>query len=361
MGIAQLRLNQFRNIEQAHLECSPQLNVIVGENGSGKSSLLEAIYAIGVGRSFRSRRAQNMIRHEQDALVVFIESEGQRFGLQRQRNGEYQIKIDGEIVKTQSALAMRFPMQLIHPDGYRLVTEGPKNRRSFIDWAVFHVEQSFFKSWANYKKVLQQRNALLRIKANSKQLDYWTKSLVQHAYELNKYRTAYVEDFEPVVMRVLGQFLPEYSFNLGYYAGWNQDSKLADLFESSLSRDQILGYTQVGAHKADLKIKANGIAVNDILSRGQIKLLVCALLIAQGEYIYKKLGKRTIYLVDDFAAELDLNKRKLFAEYLQRNESQVFITAIEKDMLDGFDLSKCNMFHVEHGRVLNTTARAEHG
>lgn len=351
MAIQLLQANQFRNIASAKLPCHPQLNAIIGDNGSGKTSLLEAIYLLGFGRSFRSSKIRRVINHQESELTLFAQSDDHRIGLKKQSDGVTQLRIDGENVRTQAALSKLLPVQLIHPEGYGVINGSPKYRRAYLDWGVFHVEPFFQQTMHRYKRLLKQRNALLKRRASFREIAIWDRELLEQAEKIKQMRVEYFEKLVAEIQTIAADFLPEYQFEFELYDGWNKETPLADLMESQYQRECQLGFTLSGPHKADIRIKTDQGNAAECVSRGQLKLLVCALLLAQGQYAYRVLNKPTIYLIDDFAAELDPNKRTLLANYLQSNQAQVFITAIEQQMLEGFNLTESNLFHVKHGAV----------
>lgn len=352
MPIESLTIHQFRNISKGQLAFSPQLNAIIGDNGSGKTSILEAIYLLGFGRSFRSHKIRQIIHHQHSELVLFAQSDHHKIGLSKQASGLTQLRIDGENIRTQAALSKLIPVQLIHPEGYSVVNGSPRYRRAFLDWGVFYIEPTFQSLMHRYKRLLKQRNALLKRRAKYQEIKIWDRELVTHAEQIRELRRNYFVQLIPEIQKIVGDFLPEYQFRFELHDGWNSDYALADLLVANYERESQMGFTSVGPHKADIRIKTEQGNAADSISRGQLKLLVCALLLAQGQYAFKQLDKPTIYLIDDFAAELDPNKRALLAHYLQRNAAQVFITAIEQHMLEGFDLTDSHLFHVKQGDII---------
>ncbi|WP_163134313.1 DNA replication/repair protein RecF [Agarivorans sp. Alg241-V36] len=361
MQIQNLGLQNFRNIKSANLSPNPKLNVILGQNGSGKTSVLEAIYYLGFGRSFRSNRPSKVITYQQDSFVVFAQLDEHKIGLQKFKGGDTALRINKETVRSQAVLASLLPLQILHPEGYGLVDGSPKHRRAYLDWGVFHVEHQFHAAWQNYKRILKQRNALLKQTRQYQDLQFWDKQLVELALVVSEQRKKYVESITDTLSELVTEFLPEYQFDMAFYQGWDDKAALDVLLKQSFERDRLLGYTQFGPHKADLKFKFDGINAVDVISRGQLKLFVCALILAQGQHAQRTSGKKTVYLIDDFAAELDMSKRQLLAKCLQHNGSQVFVSAIEEQMLDGFDLEGCTMFHVEHGVISDYKTRVKHG
>lgn len=182
MSLTRLLIRDFRNIESADLQLSPGFNFLVGANGSGKTSVLEAIYTLGHGRAFRSLQIGRVIRHEQDAFVLHGRlQEGERetaIGLTKDRDGDSKVRIDGTDDHKVAELALMMPMQLITPEGFTLLGGGPKYRRAFLDWGCFHNQAGFFVAWSNLKRLLKQRNAALRQVTRYEQLRPWDKELI---------------------------------------------------------------------------------------------------------------------------------------------------------------------------------------
>ena len=210
------------------------------------------------------------------------------------------------------------------------------------------------------RRLLKQRNALLRQSTQYRQLAFWDQELVRLGGELAGFRASYCQAITPLIKEMTADFLPEFDISLGFYRGWEKDTPLDALLEAGFERDRSLGYTGVGPQKADVRLKANGVPAQDILSRGQLKLLVCAMRLAQGLYLNQHSSRGCIFLIDDFASELDVDKRRLLAARLKQCASQVFITAIDTGQLaDMMDASDCKLFHVEQGKISETLEKAE--
>ncbi len=361
MSISRFRVSNLRNIAVAQLSPSSRINIIIGENGSGKTSLLEAVHILGLARSFRSARLKPIVRDGSPDFTVYGEVDGsQRFhrvGVKRDLSGGGQIRIDGATATASSSLAELLPLQLITPDSFLLLTGGPKVRRQFLDWGVFHVEHRFLSVWKQYQGVLKQRNHLLRRgKITSNELVTWDKYLVIHALEIDKFRSKYFDRLAPLFNEVLGRFALndlDSDIRLSYYRGWDRESNYDQVLNTALDRDFASGFTHSGPHRADLRVKCGRVNAADRLSRGQQKLLVCALKLAQGALYQQVSGRKCVFLIDDLAAELDHQHRLTLCTELANMESQVFITCIEQQALAGLwsDDVKLKMFHVEHGKV----------
>ncbi|ABE53300.1 DNA replication and repair protein RecF [Shewanella denitrificans OS217] len=356
MSLQRISIESFRNIAAANLLPSEGLNLIYGHNGSGKTSVLEAIYFLGMGRSFRSHLSQRVIRHDEDKLTLFAQlshhNGESKVGLRRHRNGEIEVKIDGDRVKRLSTLAETLPIQVITPESFSLLFEGPKARRQFVDWGAFHSDEQFYTAWSNVKRILKQRNQLLRNGSSYGNILFWDKELVRYAEQVTQIRNHYVDSLNELLKGIIEEFLPQVNISISFTRGWDSKTDLALLLESQYSRDLATGHTVSGPHKADLRLRVGNLPVQDALSRGQLKLLVCALRIAQGKLLKQQKDKQSIYLVDDLPSELDAQHRQLLLKQLTETGAQIFVTAIEPAaIVDSLASPPNKVFHVEQGRV----------
>ncbi|MDM7859347.1 DNA replication/repair protein RecF [Alteromonas sp. ASW11-36] len=366
MKLNQLQITNFRNLKTVTISPSSDLNLIYGANGSGKSSLLEALHFIGFGRSFRTNKPNNAIAHQETSFTIFAqcnqESESPlSVGLQRSADDQFVCSINGERSNRVSDMASLVPVQIFTPQSIELLIGSPGARRRFIDWGLFHVEHSFSDMFRNYQRVLRQRNALLKSMQISKasvsseilaQLDYWTNQLSILGTTIDENRKSYWESFEPLFKAISSQFLPEFSFELSYHSGWDSNVPLADFLRQRFDSERRYGYTSYGPHKADFKIKVDGTLAVEVLSRGQLRMLVAALQLAQTKHLFNQKNQSGLFLLDDIGAELDEEKRRLFINELIKTTSQVFVTAIEKQQLfEPTNITNIKVFHVEHGRV----------
>ncbi|WP_434939557.1 DNA replication/repair protein RecF [Shewanella sp. HL-SH8] len=356
MNLSRLTINSFRNILSANLSTGSGLNLIYGQNGSGKTSILEAIFFLGMGRSFRSHLSQRVINTDADNLVLFaqlIDDEEQtKIGLRRHRSGEIEVKINGDKVKKLSVLAETLPIQVITPESFSLLFEGPKARRQFIDWGAFHSDPQFYQAWVNTRRILKQRNQLLRNQTAYSQIQFWDKELVRYAEQVTDIRNHYVDSLNELLKGIINEFLPQVNINVSFTRGWDSKTDFSQLLENQYPRDLATGHTASGPHKADLRLRVGNLPVQDALSRGQLKLLVCALRIAQGKLLKQQLNKNSIYLVDDLPSELDAQHRQLLLKQLTETGAQIFVTAIEPAaIVDSLTSPPDKIFHVEDGQV----------
>lgn len=356
MQLVRLKAHCFRNLIGLDLQLSPCFNFIYGPNGSGKSSLLEAIYFLSVGRSFRSNLASRAIQYNASGFNVFAVIAGKystNLGLEKKRQGKTTIKINKNS-NSISELIKILPIQLVNPDSYLLLSGGPRVRRQFIDWGVFHVEPLFFPIWRRFRQVLRQRNAsLLQQQVALEQIKLWDAELIEASHEITLLREKYLQELIPLITELLSKLLVLQGLNIQFYQGWDNNYSLSTILSHSFMRDCKLAHTQYGPHRADLVIKLNGNPVHEVLSRGEQKLLACTLQLAQGLLLKKLTGKSCIYLFDDLFAELDSIKQSYLIELLSYLESQVFITAIEADLISGFKKHvKGKTFQVDRGTIL---------
>lgn len=361
MTLNRLFIQNLRNIEGMDIVPSARVNLIFGENGSGKTSILEAINLLALGRSFRSHKHKPLIRYQQQAFTVFgrVHTDDDSevpIGISRAMDGEASFKANGTTVASAADLAAYLPVQVINSDTFLLLEGSPKVRRQFIDWLVFHVEPQFYPAWKAIQRCLKHRNSLLRRdRIDSFELASWDQELITLTEKIHEFRVACLAEFKASVTDLLTEFVKIDGIKLSYYRGWDKERDYRDILADGFERDQRLGYTQMGSHRADLKITVNAQDAAEVLSRGQQKLLVCALKIAQGYVFSRMTGRKPIYLVDDLPAELDERHRQLLVHWLDSMKTQIFITGVEQEALlsswrDRVDITP-KMFHVEQGRV----------
>lgn len=357
--LSHITIHNLRNLAAVDISPGPKINLLCGPNGSGKTSFLEAIHLLGLGRSFRTHLSSRVIEHDQPQFQlhakVTLPNGETPIGLAKQRNGQTTIKISGNPVTSIVSLAELLPLQLLYPDGHTLLREGPKVRRQFIDWGLFHVEQLFYTHWQRAQRAIKQRNAALRAKQSSHHVSIWNQELCTMAEQLDASRSQYIEQLTPTFSTLLALLLPEASVTLSYYRGWSNELGLEEVLNRNHLRDLDLGYTQHGPHRAEILLHTDGKPVKDTLSQGQHKTLIYALRLAQGCLLYKQTTKRPLYLIDDLPAELDESKLKIVGELLHTLDAQVYITGTDFKLLDPLtDFENTRMFHVKHGQIIAT-------
>jgi DNA replication and repair protein RecF len=352
MRLERLCVENVRCISAADLAFDARRNLIYGPNASGKTSLLEAIYFIGRGRSFRAARNETLIAAGEERLAVtgFLSDPrrrsvlGLRFG-----NAGLQARLDGEPVAGVAQLATTFPVQAIEPELHQLIEEGPEHRRRFLDWGVFHVEPSYVGTWQRYQRALRQRNAALRTRAAQGVVRAWDGELIDAGARIVDARQRYLTALRPGV-RAMGERLLGQPVELHLSQGWAVDRSLSEALDRSWSRDVERGVTHVGPHRADLQIRVNGEPARQRVSRGQQKLVSAAMLLGQLRCDAEQGSPTAALLVDDPAAELDgASLDKLLSE-IRELPLQLFITVLEGAPRSAEGFGAGARFHVEHGK-----------
>jgi DNA replication and repair protein RecF len=281
-------------------------------------------------------------------------NERKRLGIQRTVDDQCVVNVDGIKSRKATDLVSQLPVQIFTPQSSELLTGSPKLRRKYLDWLLFHVEHSFASNAQLYSKALKNLNAIYRRGiTQTQQISYWQQLLIEKGNELTQLRANLVSNrLAELINENLTEFLPEFSFEISYYRGWEKSLSFEECLTKNSDKDKKNGFVSVGPHKSDLRIKANGLHAQEILSRGQLRMLVAAMQLAQTEYLFEVTGRNSIFLLDDVGAELDVEKRGAFIHKLHKSESQIFVTAIDKghlEFLNNYNENK--VFHVEHGHV----------
>jgi DNA replication and repair protein RecF len=355
MTLLKLDIHAVRNIQKETIIPASAINFIYGENASGKSALIEAIYILGRAKSFRSATIKPVINFAQQHLIVSAQTSqtnGNTFHLGIQLDGKsFCCRIDQQSTQKRSELAYALPLQLIHPKSYELLDAGAQIRREFLDWGVFNDDAKFLSAWRNFKKALSQRNSLLKTRG-LKQINVWDKELVYYGTIVDSYRQHYLQKFKPVFIEIVRQFLAIDEIDLKLTSGWDSARELQQVLTDDLDKDLRYGFTHSGPHRADLQLLVNNRLARDFVSRGQLKLLVMSLKLAQVQLLANEHSNMACMLIDDFAAELDVTNRAKLLNYLSAMDCQVFITATEiTDFGDLSQIKNYKMFHVEHGNI----------
>lgn len=362
MSLTRLEVSGIRNIIQARLDLHPRINLIVGANGSGKTSLLESVYFLGSARSFRNASVMPLITRDVEECLVRgeVTSEfGQHsLGVLRNRDGGREIKIDGDEISRATDLANLLPTLVVGPETVNLLLGAPGLRRRFLNWGVFHVEHSFNRVWMEANRCLRQRNTLLRQQALKQQkirqdeLDTWTVELVRHAEELDRIRSGYSKVYAEIFLQHCESLAELQGVTYQYYRGWSSDHSLIEIYEKDREIDQKRGFTTRGFHRADVRIRLNGQDVSSVCSRGELKVLSWAMIFSQGALLEGSAASNLVFLVDDLGSELDERHRHRFSNHLISTGNQIFATGIDQDSLAApWKGQELKLFHVEQGVV----------
>ncbi len=353
MEIARLSVRNVRVIECADLELDGAPGCIVGPNGSGKTSLLEAVHLLSTGRSFRTRHGRRVLRD--GAAVLRVEARLRRgqgapgraaFAREGERS---RLVLDGERVRSASEAARALPVTVLRPESHRLIEGGSRERRALLDWTLFHVEQGYVDAYRRFRRALEQRNRALR-EGDRRHLRVWTETLASSGEQLEALREpharAYVERLRERLATVLDR-----PVEVTYARGWVAERDLEACLGEHLEQDLRAGATGIGPHRADLRLRVGAFEARQVLSRGEAKLLAGAMVGSQVEYVAAVSGEAPLLLLDDLTSELDAMTSQRLLDLVGSLPGQVILTAIGPLELDLSVLSQVRVFHVERGRI----------
>lgn len=350
MAIRQLSLTDFRNLKSTTLDFDHRYNFISGDNGSGKTSLLEAIFVLCQAQSFRTHQLKQCINHDKSEFLLFGRFQGYKAGLARYRD-KLEIRIDGQAIKRRSELVKKAPIKIVNAESFVLVDEAPANRRSFLDWCMFHVEPDYAEFWHQFQHALKQRNHILKSKRDLDLLDYWDRHLLEPSLELNRMRQRYSDLLQATVRDQFTEILSGVPLAIEYLQGWPRDKTLVQSLEDQRDRDIRAGFTGVGIHRDDLELTTQGRKAGEVLSRGQSKRVCLVLLMAVLQLVNNTSSDPVILLIDDLRSELDRAAQELVYRQLIQMDLQLFISNIEPAVPSALEAKEFRMFHVENGII----------
>lgn len=369
MQVTRLDLRNVRRFDEVSIRPESGLNVFTGENGAGKSSVLEALHLMAYGRSFRGRVRDGLVRSGTSALEVFVEwrdsadlppagpevanpARVRRAGL-RHSGQDWDGRLDGQPVAQLGDLLAALAVVTFEPGSHALVSGSADARRRYLDWGLFHVEHGFMSTWRRYARALKQRNALLKSRAGEGQLDAWDHELAQAGELLSSYRESYLGLLQPGFRALAGELAPALGDTaLEYSPGWRKhELPLADALLLVRARDQQSGFTSVGPHRADWRVRFGALPGREALSRGQAKLVALSALLAQAGQLATARGSWPVIALDDLASELDRHHQARVIDRLLSSGAQVWVTGTELPSALAGGERGFTLFHVEHGAV----------
>lgn len=361
MQVTELQIRNLRCLPDATLALQPGLNFIAGDNGAGKTSILEALHLLAYGRSFRGRVSDGLIRTGQEAVEVFARWNDQASGRERKvglrhEGQRWQGRLDGEPAAQLGQLCAALAVVSFEPGSHALVDGSADVRRRFLDWGLFHVEQDFQQHWRRYTRALKQRNALLKQRASGSQLDAWDAELADAGELLTRSRDGYVQTLGERLVGVSQRLAPALAEpSLLYVPGWRREQlSLGDALLLARGRDLDSGHTSVGPHRADWRLAHASRPAGEALSRGQAKLAALSCLLTQAAHLAEHLGQWPVVVLDDLASELDQTHQARLLDYLQDCGAQVIISGTDLPNALADHPTEVTRFHVEHGVVTQT-------
>ncbi len=359
MPIHALGVENLRILQRSQIEASEGIHWFFGPNGSGKTSLIEAIHLLVTGRTFTGKTELDpLIRDGTTHLLLRLElAEHPRVQLIKQRQQEKRLMMGMEAIRHHQ-IARHLPLVSLHGQALALVDGPALHRRRFLDWGPFHLHAGHAQVLQAYQRLLRQRNAGLRRRDPDPVVKSWDKGLAETAERINQQRRDYLEDLRPHLDNQLKRLLPRHRLELRFTPGWSRQRPLEQVLTEQLAQDRLRGHTQAGAHRADLRLLVDGHPARERLSQGEKRRLVAAMRLAQLSWIRSRLPQEPICLVDDFGSELDCQGGEILLKTLNELGVQTFITSIE-GIMESY--RRCappaTLFHVKHGQVIPLPTR----
>ena len=354
MRVQKLKISNLRNISQAELDFSPNINYIQGDNGAGKTTVIEALYLLARSRSFKRGHQKSLIQHNQNSLTIFgkaykNEDQHLQIGIQKDATKTL-VKMNGQVINRLSDLAKQLPIALITPQSQKILEEGPEYRRRLLNWGVFHVEPNFGHLMATYNRTLQQRNQALK-DSNSK-ISIWDDLLTDSATQINILQRRFLEKLEGTLHSLIDKTKRLKGISVSFNQGWDSEISLKEALSKKMVLDKRRLFTSVGPHRADIVFETAGKPIREKLSRGQQKYLLILTMLAQAQQMEVLNAGAPVFLIDDFQSELDQRAQSDILDLFTQRNIQTVITGIS-DLSFLKERPHCDkqMFHVEQGVV----------
>ena len=354
MFISKLKIHNFRNIQNKEFLFHKKINVFHGDNGVGKTSILESIHYLSSGKSFRKGTYKNLINFNSDELTVYLETQDidrhNTFAVNKNKSNQWKGKIDERKTSKQSEITNLLPVISIDPEIYRLVDYGPIYRRNFLDWLVFHVKHDYLSLWKKTYRCIKQLNILYKNKKMSDEVEFWEGSFIKYSEEITKIRKYFFNLLQPGILSLLKTIQPEiHNLTLSFIQGWSEEFSLKHQLMLDRQKNFKFGTLQHGPHKTDIRILIANHPASHTLSRGQKKTLSIVFHMAYIQVLVSN-GINPVLCLDDFDAELDDEILQKVAGFFKATGLQIFITSVQKNKIQQA-FSEAQMFHVKHDNV----------
>ncbi len=353
MYIKNIELKNFRNYENEKINLEDNINIFYGENGEGKTNILEAIFLCAIGKSFRTKKDKELIKFNEESSIIEIEYEKiDRSGKIRIVLGEKkEIYINEIKVKRLSELLGNINVVLFSPDDINILKNGPQNRRKFLNILISQLRPKYLYVLNLYLKTLEQRNNYLRqIKfenKDKKMIEIWNEKIAEYGYEVYKYREEFINKIIDKINIIHSKITDnKEQIKIKYISDCNNKEKFLNILQREEETDILKGYTGKGIHRDEFLVYINDNKVNVYGSQGQHRTVILSLKLAELEIINDEIGEYPILLLDDFMSELDEKRRNNFLENIEK--TQILITCTDKLKISEF---KGKLYNVIKGKV----------
>jgi DNA replication and repair protein RecF len=348
--LLRLDIQNVRNLQSLQLQFQKNINLFVGPNGSGKTSILEAISLLGKGRSFRTHLIRDLVSHESAELHVFGEmiqnsGEHQKIGVSKHCQGGSIYRLNGQNVK-QPDLLTALPLQIITPTSFQLLHGSSRERRHFLDYIMFHVEHSYGEWWQSYHRALKQRTEALKQRSFS---GPWEQEMAHYGTLMTQTRQQWGEIWLKALKQVISVDF-QLDLKVSFWPGWDTTEPLLEVLQKTRGQDAIIGLASQGPHRADVRCTIQGRPIAKMFSRGQLKRLVITFYLAQANVLCEYKNIKPLWLLDDIVSEIDPFCREILFQQLIERDEPLFITSVDPELCRNALKAERNteMFHVEH-------------
>ncbi len=347
MYLEKMKIQNFRNYEKQEINLSNKINIFYGDNAQGKTNIIESIFLMAFGKSFRTNKDKEMIMLKKDFTKIngIYEKKDRQEEIEILINNKKIVSHNGIKLKKLSELVGNLNIVIFTPEDINILKGGPSERRKFIDMMIGQVKPRYLYNLAMYNKTLEQRNSFLKNKIeNDIMLDIWDEKLYEYGKIVNEYRKKYIEKISKKIQYVHDTITNE-KIEIKYISECNNKDEFMKNLKIKRKIDKIRGYTSIGIHRDDFKIYIDKKEVNVYGSQGQNRTVVLSLKLTEIEIIKEEIGEYPILLLDDFMSELD---EKRITKFLSNIKNiQVIITCTKNIKIDN-----SKSFKIEQGNII---------
>ena len=355
MYFKEIELNNFRNYRQQRVEFDPKLNIILGDNAQGKTNLLESLFIMGLGKSFKTNNDKEMIAFGEEfakASCVVCSDLGKNTNIEiiYSKEGKV-IKVDGIKLSRNIDLLENVYVVVFSPEDLKIVKDGPDLRRRFLDRELCQIKPLYYSDLGNYKKVLKQRNVLLRDQCRDETLfEVFDESLADYGLRIVEERKKFIARLFEICAKIHSDISNnKEQLNISYETNTRDKEQFKAKLRENFEEDLIRGYTSFGPHKDSLNIKINGKDIRIYGSQGQQRTASLSMKLAEIELIKQETGQNAVLLLDDVLSELDINRQRYLIESMK--DVQIFVSSTDIDENLRKLLPDGNVYYVDNGKV----------
>lgn len=355
MNIAEIELINFRNYNKFKINDLDNKNIIIGNNGIGKTSILEAIYVCSLARSFKNTFDNNLINSNKNYLKIKISLEGEN---KKKKKLEYLLsengkktKINNNLKKRISDFIFQYKIVLFSPDELKIIKEAPSVRRNYINISLSQINKTYIKTLNKYNVLIKNKNEYLKRMYLNRNLDpmylnVLDEKIIDLGLEIYECRKNYIEKVNKYIQKIFRNFKNNDTLQIKYVSQFENKTKkdLVKLFKKYREKEIVLGVSKIGIQKDDLEFLHNDKNAKDFSSQGTQKLIILAFKLAELEILKKEYYEEPILLLDDLFSELDIENQNKIIKFL-KNDIQIFITTT--------DINNVNKKIIKNAKIIN--------